>query len=54
MRELVVHFCPPPGTGRTPCCGKPPFELRGDRITLHRSLVTCGHRLQERPPVALG
>lgn len=42
-RREVVHQCPPKGKAVTPCCGKTPFELpRTDRMTLKKSLVTCG------------
>lgn len=38
----VTHACPPEGSGRTPCCGRTPFELPGtDRMTLEPALVNC-------------
>lgn len=38
----VVHRCPPPGWGITPCCGRTPFELGGtDQLTEDEELVTC-------------
>ncbi|WP_338683875.1 hypothetical protein QD712_25650 [Streptomyces acidiscabies] len=37
----VVHACPPPGSGLTPCCGRTPFELPlQDRIS-SEAPVTC-------------
>lgn len=39
--QEVVHGCPPPGSGVTPCCGRTPFELpRTDRISTEAP-VTC-------------
>jgi hypothetical protein len=40
-RVEVVHRCPKAGKGLTPCCGRSPFELLGDRITLYDAMVTC-------------
>jgi hypothetical protein len=38
----VIHRCPLPGTGETPCCGHSPFDLPGgDRMTTDATLVTC-------------
>jgi hypothetical protein len=37
----VTHRCPPEGSGIMPCCGRTPFEVLDDRITLDDSLVTC-------------
>lgn len=38
----IVHACPREGEGRTPCCGRPPFELpRAEQITAYGPLVTC-------------
>jgi hypothetical protein len=38
----VVHRCPPPGSGLTPCCHHTPFELDPyDRLTMDPALVTC-------------
>lgn len=38
----VVHACPPPGSGLTPCCGRTPFELlRTDRMSGDPAAVTC-------------
>lgn len=43
--DEIVHACPPPGSGRTPCCDLPPFELpRTDRLTVDPTLVTCPER----------
>ena len=45
MRRLhpeVVHGCPPPGSGQTPCCHRSPWDLPvTDRMTLQPDLVTC-------------
>jgi hypothetical protein len=41
----VVHLCPPAGSGLTPCCGRPPFELpRTDRLTPDAQAATCVER----------
>ncbi len=37
----VVHLCPPGDENLTPCCGRSPLGLIGDRITLDPELVTC-------------
>jgi hypothetical protein len=38
----VTHQCPHDGTGTTPCCGRPPFELpRYDRLAAEARHVTC-------------
>lgn len=37
----IVHACPPDGSGRMPCCGRTPFEVPKDRMTLDPALVTC-------------
>lgn len=38
----VVHACPRPGTGITPCCNRRPLDLpRGERITTVPDAVTC-------------
>lgn len=38
----VVHATPPPSSGLTPCCRRPPFELpRTDRMTNDGAAVTC-------------
>lgn len=37
----TVHACPPGDEALTPCCGRSPFELLADRMTLHDELVTC-------------
>ncbi|CAL9668250.1 hypothetical protein SUDANB145_07274 (plasmid) [Streptomyces sp. enrichment culture] len=40
----TVHGCPPPGSSRTPCCDRLPWELpRTDRISSERP-VTCPGR----------
>lgn len=42
MPDTPVHACPPDGSGRTPCCHRPPTELpRGDRITSDPEAATC-------------
>jgi len=38
----LVHACPPGGSSVTPCCGRSPFEMLADRMTLDAALVTCG------------
>lgn len=41
--RVLVHACPPEGSGLTPCCGRTPFELpRDERLTQYGPLVTCG------------
>jgi hypothetical protein len=41
-RAVLVHLCPPDGSGLTPCCGAAPFEIpRGDRLTAVDDAVTC-------------
>ncbi len=41
QRPDVVHGCPPDGSGLTPCCGRPPFELPlTDRIS-SEAPTTC-------------
>jgi hypothetical protein len=43
--DEIVHACPLPGSGRTPCCDRTPFELEHtDRLTLDPLLVTCPER----------
>ena len=37
----TVHQCPPDGSRTTPCCGRIPFDLIGDRMATDPSLVTC-------------
>lgn len=45
VRE-VVHRCPLPGAGTTPCCGRTPFELDvTSRLTEDDALVTCSRPL---------
>lgn len=45
VRE-VVHRCPPPGAGTTPCCGRTPFELgETSKLTADDALVTCSRPL---------
>ncbi|MEW2424848.1 hypothetical protein AB0911_30410 [Streptomyces nigra] len=42
MPITTVHECPPAGSGLTPCCGRPPFELpHSDRMTSESEDVTC-------------
>lgn len=49
----LTHACPPDGSGTTPCCGRTPFEIAGDRMTTESSLVTCGTtRDTEQPAYA--
>ena len=39
---VPIHACP--GTddnGMSPCCHRPPFEFRGERLTRDPALVTC-------------
>ena len=40
----TVHQCPPDGSRTTPCCGRIPFDLIGDRMATDPSLVTCTGR----------
>lgn len=41
-REETVHARPgPDDNGISPCCGRPPFEFRGERLTRDPALVTC-------------
>jgi hypothetical protein len=40
----TVHQCPPDGSSITPCCGRIPFDLIGDRMATDPSLVTCTGR----------
>jgi hypothetical protein len=37
----TVHACPPDGSGLMPCCGRTPFEVPKERITIYPRLVTC-------------
>ena len=37
----VVHACPPFASDTMPCCGKSPFEVPQDRMTLDLTDVTC-------------
>lgn len=39
---IVVHACPPGGSGLTPCCGRTPFEMTREVISRDPKLVTCG------------
>lgn len=39
---VVVHECPPDGSGIMPCCGRTPFEALDSRMATDPSLVTCG------------
>lgn len=44
---VTIHACPPPGEGMMPCCGRPPFEVMGDRMTRNPEHVNCDReRLQ--------
>ncbi|MCX4450649.1 hypothetical protein [Streptomyces sp. NBC_01789] len=39
---VTVHACPgPDDNGISPCCKRPPFEFRGERITRDPDKVTC-------------
>lgn len=39
---MTVHACPLDGSGLTPCCRRPPFELpRTDHMTAASDAVTC-------------
>lgn len=50
---MIVHECPPDGSGVTPCCGKTPFELPPqDRIALEKKLVTCRVKYDHQWPKA--
>jgi hypothetical protein len=41
-REETVHARPgPDDNGISPCCGRPPFEFRGERLTRDPAAVTC-------------
>jgi len=46
--DSPVHRCPPSGSGVLPCCGKTPFEVINDRMTLFADLVTCKGDNNER------
>lgn len=37
----ITHACPVGDSAFTSCCGRTPFELRADRMTLDPALVTC-------------
>lgn len=46
---VTIHECPPKGEGYFPCCGLPPFERLGDRMTSRPDRVNCDRlRLRER------
>ncbi|MFE2019857.1 hypothetical protein ACFW9O_17660 [Streptomyces sp. NPDC059499] len=39
---VTIHACPgPDDNGMSPCCHRPPFEFRGERITRDPAFVTC-------------
>lgn len=40
----TIHQCPPDGQRITPCCGRIPFDLIGDRMATDPKLVTCRGR----------
>lgn len=40
----TIHQCPPDGQSITPCCGRIPFDLVGDRMATDPKLVTCRGR----------
>lgn len=45
LPEVVVHRCPPAGSGEMPCCGRTPIEVPlHHRLTLDPGLVTCPGR----------
>ncbi|UJV41616.1 hypothetical protein [Streptomyces sp. AMCC400023] len=47
--SVVIHACPPDGTGLTPCCGRTPLELpRTHRMTNDPAMVTCGQTRRSR------
>lgn len=41
VRESVIHRCPRSGEWVMPCCGLPPGERLGDRMTARDDMVTC-------------
>lgn len=47
----VTHRCPPTGSNRMPCCGLPPGERLGDRMTVHDDMVTCEGNAMRIPQV---
>jgi hypothetical protein len=38
---VVTHRCPRVGSGITQCCGRSPFAMSSDRMTLYPQLVNC-------------
>lgn len=42
--RMIVHQCPPRGSGIMPCCDRTPFEVDPftDAMASDVSLVTCG------------
>lgn len=38
---VLIHACPPEGSGIMPCCGRTPFEVTSHRMTQDREKVTC-------------
>lgn len=38
---VPVHACPRGDSALTPCCGRSPFTMLNERMTLDPSLVTC-------------
>lgn len=39
---VIIHACPPQGSGVMPCCGRAPAEVPAtDRVTLYPENVTC-------------
>jgi hypothetical protein len=41
MPSDLIHHCPRGDAQLTPCCGRSPFELLGDRMTLDPALANC-------------
>ncbi|MGW7359431.1 hypothetical protein ACWGI0_23055 [Streptomyces sp. NPDC054802] len=42
LAAVVIHACPPDGSGLTPCCGRTPFEIpRSEYMTTVPGRVTC-------------
>lgn len=44
--SAIVHRCPEGDEAVTTCCGRSPFELLADRMTVVPALVTCQGRIQ--------
>jgi len=52
--EPTIHRCPPEGSGEMPCCGRTPFEVLDDRMTVDPMLVTCGTDVDAAPSLPPG